>query len=42
LADSQIGRLETQAEVARQYKDLHGQLGRRQKPKDKCRGKGTP
>ena len=28
--DSQIGRLETQAEVARQYKDLHGQLGRRQ------------
>ena len=28
--DGQIGRLETQAEVARQYRDLHGQLGRRQ------------
>ncbi len=26
----QIGRLETQAEVARQYHDLHGQLSRRQ------------
>jgi chromosome segregation protein len=28
--ESQIGRLEAQAEVARQYRDLHGQLGRRQ------------
>jgi chromosome segregation protein len=28
--EGQIGRLETQAEVARQYHDLHGQLGRRQ------------
>jgi chromosome segregation protein len=28
--DGQIGRLETQAEVARQYRDLQGQLGRRQ------------
>jgi chromosome segregation protein len=28
--DSQIVRLEAQAEVARQYRDLHGQLGRRQ------------
>jgi chromosome segregation protein len=28
--DGQIGRLETQAEVARQYHELHGQLGRRQ------------
>ena len=28
--DGQIGRLEVQAEVARQYRDLQGQLGRRQ------------
>jgi chromosome segregation protein len=28
--DTQIVRLEAQAEVARQYRDLHGQLGRRQ------------
>ena len=28
--ESQIGRLEAQAEVARQYKDLHAQLGRNQ------------
>jgi chromosome segregation protein len=28
--DGQIGRLEVQAEVARQYRELHGQLGRRQ------------
>ncbi len=28
--DGQIGRLEAQAEVARQYRELHGQLARRQ------------
>ncbi|HTY03906.1 MAG TPA: chromosome segregation protein SMC [Rhodocyclaceae bacterium] len=28
--DGQIGRLEAQAEVARQYRELHGQLSRRQ------------
>jgi chromosome segregation protein len=28
--ESQIGRLEVQAEVARQYRELHGQLSRRQ------------
>ncbi len=28
--DGQIGRLEVQAEVARQYRELHGQLARRQ------------
>jgi len=28
--DGQIGRLEVQAEVARQYRELHGQLSRRQ------------
>ncbi len=28
--EGQIGRLETQAELARQYRELHGQLGRRQ------------
>ena len=28
--EGQIGRLDSQAEVARQYRELHGQLGRRQ------------
>jgi chromosome segregation protein len=44
--DGQIGRLEVQAEVARQYRDLHGQLSRRQnllwlKKRNDARGEAT-